>query len=166
MVGPQTVVASVTACASQEGMARVLRGGVFNMAGAVVGAGLNLAVIIAITRAFSQETVGLLFSATSVLQLLAAVSNLGTPDSPVYFIARLRELGSNGGTRRLLRFAAGPAAPGRPRMTRLRTAGGPGRIPVSHDGSRANTRRPDHGSGHKCAFVHVLPEPTHFCRGL
>ena len=55
------------------GLRRVLRGGVVNMAGAVVGAGLNLALIVAITRAFSQETAGLLFSATSVFLIAAVV---------------------------------------------------------------------------------------------
>lgn len=92
-----------------SGLRRVLRGGVVNMAGAVVGAGLNLALIVAITRAFSQETAGLLFSATSVFLIMAAVANAGAPDGLVYFIARMRVFGSTGGVPALLRLALGPA---------------------------------------------------------
>ncbi|MFD3688083.1 lipopolysaccharide biosynthesis protein [Nocardiopsis sp. NPDC058631] len=91
------------------GLRRVLRGGAVNMAGAVVGAGLNLALIVAITRAFSQETAGLLFSATSVFLIAASVANLGAPDALVYFIARMRVFGRQGGVPRLLGLAMGPA---------------------------------------------------------
>ncbi|SIO84579.1 Heteropolysaccharide repeat unit export protein [Nocardiopsis sp. JB363] len=93
---------------SDGGLRRVLRGGVVNMAGAAVGAALNLALIVAITRAFSQETAGLLFSATSVFLIMAAVSNLGAPDGLVYFIARMRVFGRAGGAPALLRMAMGP----------------------------------------------------------
>ena len=94
---------------SDGGLRRVLRGGVVNMAGAAVGAALNLALIVAITRAFSQETAGLLFSATSVFLIMAAVSNLGAPDGLVYFIARMRVFGRAPGAPALLRMAMGPA---------------------------------------------------------
>lgn len=94
---------------SDGGLRRVLRGGAVNMAGAVVGAALNLALIVAITRAFSQETAGLLFSATSVFLIMAAVANLGAPDGLVYFIARMRLFGRAGGVPALLRTAMGPA---------------------------------------------------------
>jgi O-antigen/teichoic acid export membrane protein len=104
-------VARVTAAAEREraGLRRVLRGGAVNMAGAVVGAALNLAVIVTITRAFSQETAGLLFSATSVFLIAAVVANLGASDGLVYFIARMRVFGEPGGAPRLLRTAAAPA---------------------------------------------------------
>ncbi|MGW5875531.1 lipopolysaccharide biosynthesis protein [Nocardiopsis terrae] len=92
-----------------RGLGRVLRGGAVNMVGAVVGAALNLALIVAITRAFSQETAGLLFSATSVFLIMAAVANAGAPDGLVYFIARLRVFGRPGGVPALLRLALGPA---------------------------------------------------------
>ncbi|WP_306370031.1 lipopolysaccharide biosynthesis protein [Nocardiopsis sp. CC223A] len=91
------------------GMRRVLRGGAVNMAGAVVGAGLNLALIVAITRVFTQEAAGLLFSATSVFLIAAAVANVGAPDGLVYFIARLRVLGGAGTVPRLVRLATVPA---------------------------------------------------------
>ncbi|MDT0329114.1 lipopolysaccharide biosynthesis protein [Nocardiopsis lambiniae] len=99
-------------------LGRVLRGGVINMAGAVIGAGLNLALIVAITRAFSQEAAGLLFSATSVFLIAATVANLGAPDGLVYFIARMRVLGRSGGVPRLIGIAVTPAV-----LTACATAG-------------------------------------------
>lgn len=116
-MGTHALVARVTATASRggprrgpgQGTRRVLRGGIVNMAGAAVGAGLNLALIVAITRAFSQETAGLLFSATSVFLIAAAVANLGATDGLVYFIARMRVFGRTGGVTRLLALATGPA---------------------------------------------------------
>ena len=53
-MGTRPLVARVTAAADREraGLRRVLRGGAVNMAGAVVGAALNLAVIVTITRAW------------------------------------------------------------------------------------------------------------------
>ncbi|NYH51926.1 O-antigen/teichoic acid export membrane protein [Nocardiopsis arvandica] len=110
-MGAYTLVVCVTVAVEGEGpgLRRVLRGGVVNMAGAVVGAGLNLALVVAITRAFSQETAGLLFSATSVFLIAAAVANLGVSDGLVYFVARMRVFGRPGGVPRLLRLATGPA---------------------------------------------------------
>ncbi|QUX29989.1 polysaccharide biosynthesis C-terminal domain-containing protein [Nocardiopsis akebiae] len=110
-MGARPLVARVTAAAEREraGLRRVLRGGAVNMAGAVVGAALNLAVIVTITRAFSQETAGLLFSATSVFLIAAVVANLGASDGLVYFIARMRVFGGPGSVPRLLRTAAAPA---------------------------------------------------------
>ncbi|GAA1459078.1 polysaccharide biosynthesis C-terminal domain-containing protein [Nocardiopsis exhalans] len=110
-MGPHSLVVPVTPTEARpdSGLRRVLRGGVVNMAGAVVSAALNLALIIAITRAFSQETAGLLFSATSVFLIMAAVANLGAPDGLVYFIARMRVFGRHGGVPALLRLALGPA---------------------------------------------------------
>ncbi|MFD6951799.1 polysaccharide biosynthesis protein [Nocardiopsis sp. TSRI0078] len=109
-MGAYALVVCVTGAAEEgPGLRRVLCGGVVNMAGAVVGAGLNLALVVAITRAFSQETAGLLFSATSVFLIAAAVSNLGVSDGLVYFVARMRVFGEPGGVPRLLRLATGPA---------------------------------------------------------
>ena len=110
MVGAHTLVVRVTSTGhrSDSGLGRVLRGGVVNMAGAVVGAALNLTLIIAITRAFSQETAGLLFFATSVLLIMAAVAGVGAPDALVYFVSRMRVFGRSGGVPALLRLAMGP----------------------------------------------------------
>lgn len=108
-MGAHALVVCVTTAPVPSGLRRVLRGGAVNMAGAMVGAVLNLALIVAITRAFSQETAGLLFSATSVFLIAAAVANLGASDGLVYFIARMRVLGGSGGVPHLLRLATGPA---------------------------------------------------------
>lgn len=92
-----------------RGLHRVVRGGAVNMAGAVVCAGLNLGVTVTITRAFSQESAGLFFFATSAFLIVAAVASLGAADGLVYFIARLRALGAAGLVPRVLRTAFGPA---------------------------------------------------------
>ncbi|WP_431870636.1 lipopolysaccharide biosynthesis protein [Nocardiopsis eucommiae] len=110
-MGAHPLVVRVTPTGTRRGngLGRVLRGGVVNMAGAVVSAALNLALIVAITRAFSQDTAGLLFSATSVFLIMAAVANAGAPDGLVYFIARMRVFGRPEGVPVLLRLALGPA---------------------------------------------------------
>ncbi|MEU3019342.1 polysaccharide biosynthesis C-terminal domain-containing protein [Nocardiopsis sp. NPDC007018] len=110
-MGAHPLVVRVTPTGTRpgSGLSRVLRGGVVNMAGAVVSAALNLALIVAITRAFSQETAGLLFSATSVFLIMAAVANAGAPDGLVYFIARMRVFGRPEAVPALLRLALGPA---------------------------------------------------------
>nr|WP_246422269.1 polysaccharide biosynthesis C-terminal domain-containing protein [Nocardiopsis mwathae] len=87
---------------------RVARGGAVNMAGAVVGAVLNLALVIAVARGFDQHTAGVLFAATSVFLIVATVANLGTSNGIVYFVARLRTLGAAGQAPRVLRLAFGP----------------------------------------------------------
>jgi O-antigen/teichoic acid export membrane protein len=103
-------VATVTATADGGalGLRRVLRGGIVNLVGTTVGAALNLALIVMITRAFSQDAAGLLFAATSVFMVAAAVANVGAPDGLVYFIARMRVFGRADGAGRLLRLAMGP----------------------------------------------------------
>jgi O-antigen/teichoic acid export membrane protein len=103
-------VATVTATADRGalGLRRVLRGGIVNLVGTTVGAALNLALIVMITRAFSQDAAGLLFAATSVFMVAAAVANVGAPDGLVYFIARMRVFGRADGAGRLLRLAMGP----------------------------------------------------------
>ncbi|PWV44795.1 lipopolysaccharide biosynthesis protein [Nocardiopsis sp. L17-MgMaSL7] len=110
-MGAHPLVVRVTPTGTRpgNGLRRVLRGGAVNMAGAVVSAALNLALIVAITRAFSQETAGLLFSATSVFLIMAAVANAGAPDGLVYFIARMRVFGRPEAVPVLLRLALGPA---------------------------------------------------------
>ncbi|KOX20888.1 lipopolysaccharide biosynthesis protein [Nocardiopsis sp. NRRL B-16309] len=103
-------MATVTAAADSgsHALRRVLRGGVVNLMGTAVGAVLNLALIVMITRALSQETAGLLFAATSVFMVAVAVANVGAPDGLVYFIARMRVFGRTDGVGRLLRLAMGP----------------------------------------------------------
>ncbi|MDA0564434.1 oligosaccharide flippase family protein [Streptomonospora sp. S1-112] len=90
-------------------MRRVARGGVVNMAGAVTAAVVNLGVVVAVTRGFSAETAGLLFSATSVFLVASAAANLGTTSGLVYFLARLRTAGAAAAVPRVLRTALAPA---------------------------------------------------------
>ncbi|WP_461001652.1 lipopolysaccharide biosynthesis protein [Streptomonospora sediminis] len=94
----------------RAGLRRVARGGALNMGGAVAGALLNLGIAVAVTRGFSPQTAGVLFSATSVFLIAAAVANLGTSSGLVYFLARLRAGGAGYAAGRVLRIALGPAA--------------------------------------------------------
>ncbi|MFC7326712.1 lipopolysaccharide biosynthesis protein [Marinactinospora rubrisoli] len=94
--------------ADPAGLGRVARGGAVNLAGAVVGAGLNVVLTVAIARSFSQQTAGAFFSAASVFLICATVANLGTSNGLVYFVARLRALGAAGGVPGVLRLALGP----------------------------------------------------------
>ncbi|WP_232524397.1 lipopolysaccharide biosynthesis protein [Nocardiopsis gilva] len=87
---------------------RVARGGAVNLVGAVAGAVLNTLLVIAVTRGFDQRTAGILFAATSVFLIAAAVANLGTSNGIVYFVARLRAMGAAGQVKRVLRLALGP----------------------------------------------------------
>lgn len=110
MVGAHALVVRVTSVGYRpdSGLRRVLRGGVINMLGAAVGAVLNLALIVAITRAFSQETAGLLFFATSIFLIMVMVANAGAPDALVYFVTRMRLFGRAGSVPALLRRTMGP----------------------------------------------------------
>ncbi|WP_233515084.1 polysaccharide biosynthesis C-terminal domain-containing protein [Marinitenerispora sediminis] len=96
--------------ADPDGLGRVARGGAVNLAGAVLGAGLNVALTVAVARAFSQQTAGAFFSATSVFLISATVANLGTSNGLVYFVARLRALGAARLVPHVLRLALGPVA--------------------------------------------------------
>ncbi|MFC3994834.1 lipopolysaccharide biosynthesis protein [Nocardiopsis sediminis] len=89
-------------------LSRVARGGALNVAGAVAGAALNTGLIVLLARAFPQDTAGLLFSATSVFLIAAAVADLGASTGLVYFVARLRALGGAGRIPHLLRQVFGP----------------------------------------------------------
>nr|WP_083934409.1 polysaccharide biosynthesis C-terminal domain-containing protein [Nocardiopsis baichengensis] len=91
-------------------MARTARGGALNTAAAVAGAALNLALVVAVARGFSQDTAGLLFAATSVFLIASSVAQLGTANGLVYFLARARALGASGQAGRLLRTALAPVA--------------------------------------------------------
>ncbi|PRY01846.1 lipopolysaccharide biosynthesis protein [Allonocardiopsis opalescens] len=86
----------------------VLRGGVLNMAGALVGAALNVAIVVAVTRTLSTAEAGVFFSATSVFVIAAAAASLGCTTGLVYFIARVRARGAPWLVVRVLRIAFGP----------------------------------------------------------
>ncbi len=100
----------MTAPQPGAGLRRVARGGALNMAGAVAGAALNTVLVVVVTRGFSPETAGVLFAATSVYFIAAAVANLGTATGVVYFVARVRALGAGHLVPVVLRRACGPVA--------------------------------------------------------
>jgi O-antigen/teichoic acid export membrane protein len=69
------------------------RGGALSLVGAGVAAGLNVGLVILVTRGFSQAQAGVFFAATSVFLLGLAIGKLGTQTGLVYFITRFRMLG-------------------------------------------------------------------------
>ncbi|CAM3981787.1 lipopolysaccharide biosynthesis protein [Nocardiopsis rhodophaea] len=99
---------AATGAATAPLLRRVARGGAVNLVGAVAGAVLNTLLVIAVTRGFDQRTAGILFAATSVFLIVAAIANLGTSNGIVYFVARLRAVGAAGQVGRVLRMALGP----------------------------------------------------------
>ena len=90
-----------------RGMAR---GGIGNLAGAVVSALVNFALAVLIARSVSAEQAGQFFAATSVFLLLEVVGRLGADTGLVYFIARWRALGRPERIPGALRAAIAPCA--------------------------------------------------------
>ncbi len=76
----------------RAGLARVARGGVVNLAGAVISAASSVALTIIVTRNFSKSAVGTFFVAMSLFLIVEAVTNLGAYNGTIYFIARVRAL--------------------------------------------------------------------------
>ncbi|HEX6933859.1 MAG TPA: oligosaccharide flippase family protein [Streptosporangiaceae bacterium] len=74
------------------GLAGVARGGLVNLAGAVISASSSVALTIIVTRNFSKSVVGTFFVAMSLFLIVEAVTNLGAYNGTIYFIARLRAL--------------------------------------------------------------------------
>ncbi|MGN6793699.1 MAG: lipopolysaccharide biosynthesis protein, partial [Streptosporangiaceae bacterium] len=74
------------------GLAGVARGGVINLAGAVISAASSVALTVIVTRNFSKSVVGTFFVAMSLFLIVEAVTNLGAYNGTIYFIARLRAL--------------------------------------------------------------------------
>jgi O-antigen/teichoic acid export membrane protein len=74
------------------GLAGVARGGVVNLAGAVISAASSVALTVVVTRNFSKSVVGTFFVAMSLFLIVEAVTNLGAYNGTIYFIARLRAL--------------------------------------------------------------------------
>jgi hypothetical protein len=77
---------------SAAGLAGVARGGVINLAGAVVSAASSVALTVIVTRNFSKSVVGTFFVAISLFLIVEAVTNLGAYNGTIYFIARVRAL--------------------------------------------------------------------------
>ncbi len=74
------------------GLAGVARGGVINLAGAVISAASSVALTVIVTRNFSKSVVGTFFVAISLFLIVEAVTNLGAYNGTIYFIARVRAL--------------------------------------------------------------------------
>jgi O-antigen/teichoic acid export membrane protein len=74
------------------GLAGVARGGLVNLAGAVISAASSVALAVIVTRNFSRSVVGTFFVAMSLFLIVEAVTNLGAYNGTIYFIARLRAL--------------------------------------------------------------------------
>ncbi|MDR2985202.1 MAG: polysaccharide biosynthesis C-terminal domain-containing protein, partial [Nocardiopsaceae bacterium] len=74
------------------GLRGVARGGVINLAGAVISAASSVALTVIVTRNFSRSVVGTFFVAMSLFLIVEAVTNLGAYNGTIYFIARVRAL--------------------------------------------------------------------------
>lgn len=74
------------------GLAGVARGGVVNLAGAIISAGSSVVLTVVVTRNFSKSVVGTFFVAISLFLIVEAVTNLGAYNGTIYFIARVRAL--------------------------------------------------------------------------
>jgi len=86
----------------------VARGGLANLAGAVVSAGVNLAVIVVTARGLSRPEAGAVFGATSLFVLVATAARLGTDSTIVHFLSSARALSRPEDVRPYLRAALVP----------------------------------------------------------
>lgn len=74
------------------GLRGVARGGVINLAGAVVSAAASVGLTVVVTRNFGKSLVGTFFVAISLFLIVEAITNLGAYNGTIYFIARVRAL--------------------------------------------------------------------------
>ena len=79
---------------SRSSVQAVARGGGANLAGAGVTTVANLLLSVVVARSMSQANAGIFFSITSLVLLLATVGRVGTGGGAIYFLPRLRLLGS------------------------------------------------------------------------
>jgi O-antigen/teichoic acid export membrane protein len=100
--GPQTRPST------KPGLSGVARGGMLNLLGAGVSAVAGVALTIVITRSLPKDEAGVFFALTSLFLLAEMVGRLGTGTGLVYFIARLRTLGSPARIRAFQRVALTP----------------------------------------------------------
>jgi O-antigen/teichoic acid export membrane protein len=73
-------------------LARVARGGVLNLGGALFSAIASLGLTVVVTQNFSKPVAGAFFTAMSLFLIVEGVANLGAYNGTIYFIARLRAL--------------------------------------------------------------------------
>ncbi|HEV7657215.1 MAG TPA: polysaccharide biosynthesis C-terminal domain-containing protein [Mycobacteriales bacterium] len=72
----------------------VARGGGVNLFGAGITTVANLLLSVVVARAMSQANAGIFFSITSLILLLSTIGRVGTGGGAIYFLPRLRLLGS------------------------------------------------------------------------
>jgi len=89
-------------------LARVARGGLWNLAGAGAAATTNVLLVLLVTRGAPAGVAGTLFAATSVFLVVATAARLGTATGLVYWVARLRAQGRAGEVGRVLRLGLVP----------------------------------------------------------
>ncbi len=89
---------------------RLARGGVFSLAGSVVGGLAGFLMTAVVTRNTTTGSAGVLFVGISVFLLVFTVVRLGASTGVVYFIARLTALGQTDRLRSVLRTAVRPVA--------------------------------------------------------
>jgi O-antigen/teichoic acid export membrane protein len=78
--------------AKRAGLRTVARGGVLNLAGAVISALASVGLAVVVTRSVSKPAAGTFFVAMSLFLIVEAITNLGAYNGTIYFIARLRAL--------------------------------------------------------------------------
>jgi O-antigen/teichoic acid export membrane protein len=72
------------------GTGSLVKGGVAGLAGAVVNAGSQFLVVVAVTRGFDAGRAGVLFTATTLCLMVAGILRLDSGNALIYFIARSR----------------------------------------------------------------------------
>ncbi len=91
-------------------LSSVARSGLANLAGAVVSAVANFALVLVIARLVSPADAGRFFTVTSLFLVLEAIGRLGADVGLVYFVARWRALGTESRILPGLRAAFVPSA--------------------------------------------------------
>ncbi len=71
----------------------LVKGGVAGLAGAVVNAGSQFLVVVAITRGLHADKAGTVFTATTLCLMVAGILRLDSGNGLIYFIARSRSRG-------------------------------------------------------------------------
>jgi O-antigen/teichoic acid export membrane protein len=92
----------------RDSVAAVARGGGANLFGAGITTAANLLLSVVVARAMSQADAGIFFSITSLVLLLATVGRVGTGGGAIYFLPRLRLLGSPQEVAECLRLSVRP----------------------------------------------------------
>jgi O-antigen/teichoic acid export membrane protein len=92
----------------RDSVAAVARGGGANLFGAGITTIANLLLSVVVARAMSQADAGIFFSITSLILLLSTVGRVGTGGGAIYFLPRLRLLGSPQEVAECLRLSVRP----------------------------------------------------------